>query len=130
MRREVYLSGPIERSEDPRTWREEVDEEFGNVSFFNPLDMGLDPWEDRYELVWKQLRRIETCDFVLVNYIEGVETYGTPMEMMWAFLNNTPVITWSMIGPEHMPVYAVVFSDEIHRNIHDCMESGWEYNSH
>lgn len=130
MRRKVYLSGPVEKADDPETWRTRMVENFENIEFFNPVEMGLDPWEDRYQLVWEQLATIRNCDYLFVNYIPGVETYGTPMEMMWAFINNVPVITWSDVDPEDMPVYAVMFSDYINDRLARCMAKGWEYDSH
>lgn len=130
MRRKVYLSGPIERVDDPETWRDEIEGEYENIEFINPCNWNLDSWEDRFELVWKELSIIRKVDFLFVNYIKEVETYGTPMEMLWAFMNNTPVVTWSLHEPEYMPVYSVMFSDFIHDDAEECIRKGWEFNSH
>jgi len=130
MRRKVYLSGPIERSDNPETWREEVEDEYNTINFFNPFDLGLDPEEDAYELVWRELDAIRHMDFLLVMYEKGVETYGTPREMFWAWMNCVPVIVWSVEDPEDMPVYATIFSDFIHENIDVCMREGWSYNAY
>lgn len=130
MRRKVYLSGPIERADDPESWRSNVEKSFGNIEFINPVKMNFDPWEDRHEMVWEQLKTIRSCDFLLVNYIPEVETYGTPMEMMWAFIQGVPVMTWSDVDPCNMPTYAVMFSDYISSSVDECMMKGWEYDAH
>lgn len=127
MRRRVYLSGAMERADDPNTWRDEMKEEFQHVEFIDPTDFGLDPYKDRYELVWKEFRIIMNCDFVFHNYIKGMETYGTPIEIAWAYFNNIPVMTWSLHEPEEMPMYAVVFSDRIHDDAETLIRSGWDH---
>lgn len=123
----MYLSGAVKRADNPSEWRDELKEEFQNIEFADPLEYGLDPQEDGYELVWKQLRDIMCCDFLLHNYRKGIETYGTPIEMAWAFMHGTPVVTWSIHDLEEMPLYAVVFSDVIGDDVGTLVGKGWKY---
>lgn len=126
MRRRVYLAGAMHNADDSNTWRDEMKEEFENIEFIDPTDFDLDPVEDRHEIVWKEFRAIANCDFVFHNYQEGVATYGTPVEIAWAYFNNIPVLTWSIIEPEEMPLYAVIFSDRIHDDAETLIRSGWD----
>jgi len=123
----VYLSGPIQNAECPNQWRIEVEQKYNNIEFLNPFDLGLDPLEDQYELVWRELDAIRHVDFVLVKYTPGVETYGTPIEMFWAWINSIPVVVWTEEHPEDLPVFARMFSDAIKAELDACIQKGWEY---
>lgn len=130
MRRTIYLAGPVEKVDDATTWRENVIKEYRNVEFINPMDHNFDSTEDRYEIFFTSLRAVQLSDFVIVNYVPGAETYGTPIEAFWAWLNGVPVLTWSLEDPEDMPSFLVTISDNISNIVRDLVQEGWTYDSH
>lgn len=121
MRMKIYLSGPVHNSEDPNSWRLELQDEFGHYNFYNPYEEQKELFEEGYiyKGIMKQLRVIQLCDAILINYIEGKETWGTPVEMFWAYLNGVPVVTWSITDPDNLPPYLLVFSDYICEDIEE-----------
>ncbi len=97
----IYLAGPIrDRSDDGRTWRDEVGEKSW-AEWVNPLDK-YDPREggrdvETYtdqEIVDTDLAAIDRCDAILVRY-DGERTWGTPMEVLYASQQYIPVaVAW------------------------------------
>lgn len=126
-RRTVYLAGAIERSDDPDSWRNELEEEFKHVRFINPMDSGIDPHEEPYRLVWWCFRQVQFSDYVIVNYEKGVETWGTPMELLWAWLQGVPVLLWTIEDPEDMPAFLKVMTDVGHEDVGELIKAGSDF---
>jgi len=81
----VYLAGPIENLEDPKTWRDSIIASYPEIDFIDPLG-----WEDSWEeepmwVIEKQLSICETNPVLVVNVgSEGVRTVGTHHEIAHA----------------------------------------------
>lgn len=88
----VYLCGPINgcTDEEARDWRETI-----KASLPDTLDPMRRDYRDKEsenyrEIVELDKRDIEACGVVLVNYDKP--SVGTSMEVLWAWLKETPVI--------------------------------------
>ena len=88
----VYCAGPIKETDDPHTWRNELQEDaHEDVELINPLDLhdyaddtpSVDGPSDR-DIVSNDLLKIDQADALLVYHPEECETWGTPMEMLYA----------------------------------------------
>lgn len=81
----VYLAGPVEQADDPRTWREDVKERFPDVDFVDPMD-----WQDGWEFapkstIGRELRTVEESAVLVCNIgSEAPETVGTHHEISHA----------------------------------------------
>ncbi len=85
----VYLSGPMDnvRSEVGRNWRIRV------TGLLNRHDIqAVDPYDfepaDPKILVRTDLQKILPCQGMIINASQEVETWGTPMETMWAHMHR------------------------------------------
>lgn len=123
-RKNVYLSGPIENESNPNIWRKELEEEFPVYNFYNPCD---EEYDNKHHMVIEQLRIVALSDFVLVNYVHDTETWGTPMEILWAYIKGIPIIVWTIENDEKIPDYLDIFSDYIHEDVERCLKTGWGY---
>lgn len=91
----IYLGGPINASDDPYTWREQATE-IATMETVNPLD------ENDYsggehtprDVVASDLDLLSACDAVVFRREDGVETWGTPMEVQWAYDRDIPAVCY------------------------------------
>ena len=88
----VYLCGPINgcTDEECKDWRETVKARLPNT--LDPMRRDYRGKEaDSYrEIVELDKRDVEASDVILVNYDKP--SVGTSMEVLWAWLKETPVI--------------------------------------
>lgn len=88
----IYLAGPVENDDDPRTWRDELRERHPDINWIDPMDW-QDEWETDPESVWE--RELETCrtGAVLVCNIgkDAPRTTGTHHEIREALNHGQPV---------------------------------------
>ena len=90
----TYLCGPINgRSDDDcKGWREYVKERLPNT--LDPMDRDyrgreLEPGIAK-EIVENDKADIDSCDTMLVYFDRP--SVGTSMEILWAWLNSTPIV--------------------------------------
>ena len=96
----VYLSGQILKGDDYskcEEWREVAEEIFHEAGWnvLNPIG-DRQSYTDCYRdlVVDRDLMMIERCDLVIVNWLPKQDTVGTPMEMVYARMQGTPVIVF------------------------------------
>jgi nucleoside 2-deoxyribosyltransferase len=88
----VFLAGPVTYDDNPNRWREDFiqSNNLQVLEFENPMDV-----EATGEvMIEEQLHRLKQCDAVLARIKDGVPTYGTPMEMVYAQAYDIPVVVW------------------------------------
>jgi len=115
----LYLAGPVAALDDGgASWREEITTVFArdyNVQFKNPVakynvpasdveivsDASDDPSEvTPEEIVDADKDLLRESDGVLVGYSD-VQSVGTPMEVMWSYERDMPVVIWIRDGTPH-----------------------------
>jgi len=115
----LYLAGPVAALDDGgASWREEITTVFArdyNVQFKNPVakynvpagDVEIVSVESDHpsevtpeEIVEADKELLRESDGVLVGYSD-VQSIGTPMEVMWAFEREIPVVIWIRDGTPH-----------------------------
>ena len=124
----VYLAGAVKEASDAHSWRDEITTflegagSYENFEAVNPLDKydGSEVDEDDlsdvdvhdFEIVDGDLEMIASCDAMLVNHAEPCETWGTPMEMVYATMFDIPVaLAWE--SDTKVSPWAQVHSDYI-----------------
>jgi len=116
----VYLAGPVRFADDGEGglalgWRDRFEARFGDrFEVRNPLSKYNVPLDDLRikpgisnpndettvgvdELVRNDKQMIEGADVVLVGY-KPVRSVGTPMEVMYAYERDIPVVLWGRDG--------------------------------
>jgi len=119
-RKRIYLSGPIEQSDDPYRWRYEIQENRAFYEYIDPTDhidvtvdeMQNDPYA-RYYIAVECLRQITLADGVLIYWGEPEVTWGTPIEQYYAWLNGVPNVVFTEGNDVEIPGFMEVFADEI-----------------
>lgn len=106
----IYLAGAISDAPDAgMPWRRDVEKRVSEgIEVDNPLDRfdvtdanvevveaSSDP-DDVLdaELIFSDKNEIERSDVLLVNWQSNVSKTGTPMEVMFAFERDIPVVVW------------------------------------
>lgn len=97
-----YLSGPMDfvTSDVGKDWRKKVEKLLGDKSIdvFNPYRKPLCPegTTQKPGVVLRQdIRIIDMSDILLVNASQGVESWGTASECMYAYwVKNIPVVAF------------------------------------
>lgn len=90
--RPIYLAGPIDQSDDPRTWRDRVKEMVPpSIEVVDPLDEHPEWPDDGSELIEWDLRQAASCD-VLAGMMGSVPTTGTHYEIERALMNGNRVV--------------------------------------
>lgn len=111
MRASIYLAGPVEDSDDPYGWRDEVDDRFGYINFINPMDLA-DP-SDSPEYIWsKCIMGLRKSDGIIVNLNNKEFTWGTPIEQYVVYDMSKPVVVVTEFDDDELPSAAVVYSDK------------------
>jgi hypothetical protein len=87
----IYLAGPVEHDDDPRTWRDELKDRFPDVNWIDPMD-----WQDDFEdpmALWERDLDAVRNNPVLVCNIgdEAPRTTGTHHEIREALYHDQPV---------------------------------------
>lgn len=107
----VYLAGAInDKADFGKNWRTDFEEEYGDqFKILNPLDVHdgedlefvVDGGEQRIEskhsvsaeqVVEADKQMIDDADVVYVKWEQGVEHCGTPMEVMYSYERDYPVV--------------------------------------
>jgi nucleoside 2-deoxyribosyltransferase len=109
----IYLAGAIDRAkEDPLKWTEEVSEALLSawkgvyttdktfkLIIFSPAKafqvQGSVDTKNAKKLVEINMAALDRADVVVMRYAPGVETWGTPMEALWANHKRIPVFVWA-----------------------------------
>jgi nucleoside 2-deoxyribosyltransferase len=105
----LYLAGPVAALDDGgASWRDDLIAAHDEVAFANPLDHLNAPADDidivsyesddpsevtPEEVVEADKDLLRESDGVLVGYSRERQI-GTPMEVMWAFERDVPVVIW------------------------------------
>ena len=92
--KQVYLAGPIQGVKDPYTWRRNVENQLPKEwEAVTPLkvEANIDDSDARL-LVETDLGAIDNCHAVLA--LIDQPSWGTAMEIFYAFTMGTPVIGW------------------------------------
>lgn len=108
MKTKIYLAGAIgcygENNEYPREWRKQACEWFEIYSSYaygydflciNPMDYyeyGKDYHKTEREVMLFDLRKLLSCDLVLVNLTDIEKSPGTIGEIMYAWIKNIPIV--------------------------------------
>lgn len=123
-RAKVYLSGPVELSDDPQSWREEVKEDIGYFSYIDPLELGLTSDDSPYEVTWKCLDNLKLADIMFINYIHEEPTWGTPIESYYAWQDNIPVVVWTEMDFDELPMFLQTFALMASEDKWECLSAG------
>jgi nucleoside 2-deoxyribosyltransferase len=97
----IYLAGPIDGCDDAEAsdWRELCKKRLGAENCLDPMSDDYRGREHLYaEIVHKDLDLINQCDLVLANCWK--KGWGTPMEIMYSYLNDIPVV---VVVPPDLP---------------------------
>lgn len=89
----VYLAGAMHQSRDPSSWRDAFTTSVKPLGWevVNPIKLELNLM-DPMIIVRTDLGELLKCDALLARCHEP--SWGTPMEVMFAFLHRVPVVTW------------------------------------
>lgn len=120
MRKKIYLSGPVEQSDDPNAWRNELVEDLGYYRFIDPTKAFNITLEDirenehtRYYLVMRCLRGIAVSDGVYIDWSKPEITWGTPIEQFFAWISGIPIVVYTGDNDHQIPAFMEVFADDI-----------------
>jgi len=93
----VYLSGPMEgcTDEEMNGWRQEVVARLGPAATVLIPALVVDP-DDFTQMVRRDKRDIDAADYVIAN--PWKTSSGTSMEVMYAYMRGTPVVTVARPG--------------------------------
>jgi hypothetical protein len=81
----IYLAGPVEHDDDPRTWRDELKDRFPDVNWIDPMDWQDDWDEDPRAVIQRELAAVEQNAVLVCNVgSEAPETVGTHHEISHA----------------------------------------------
>lgn len=106
----IYLAGPVEQTDDPRTWRDVVKERFPDLSFIDPMDFQEDWHQDPEGVIAKELSVCESSPILACNIgSECPRTVGTHHEIAHALAHGNTRIAAVVKGRvpgfiEHRPI--------------------------
>lgn len=85
----VYLAGPVEQSDDPRSWRDELKANFPSINFVDPMDWQK-LWEEKPEKAIQRMLKTVERHPVLACKIgsEAPRTVGTHHEISHALAHG------------------------------------------
>ena len=109
----VYLAGAIDRAKgNPKDWSKELIAELHErwsgvlperaplITYSPALGFDLSGAcdTDHGSILFDiNMKAVDLSSLVMVRYTPGVETWGTPMEVLRAFMiDNTPVLVWTV----------------------------------
>ena len=112
----IYLSGPVEQSEDPNSWRKEIQEKHTFYNYIDPvehIEVQLEGEYWRYRLVAECLHAVNLSDGVLIYWGKSEVTWGTPIEQYYAWLNGVPNVVYTDGNDVEIPAFMHVYADDI-----------------
>lgn len=95
----IYLAGPVEQTDDPRSWRDVTKSRFPDLEFIDPMDFQTDWNEDPTGVIAKELGVCETHPILANNLgADGPRTVGTHHEIAHALANGNDRIAAVCVG--------------------------------
>ena len=136
MSKTVYLAGPVRNLDDGGlSWRQEVREKLepyykieSPLDKYNPSVEDIEvvdqsfPQDDSKVVYWEIVRsdkkQVTKSDVLFVGH-KDVQMIGTPMEVMYAYERNIPIVIWDMdaIGEENMSPWFRKHADVIESDL-------------
>ncbi len=136
MSKTVYLAGPVRNLDDGgSTWRQKVREKIEpHYEIESPLDKYNPSVEDieivddavygddskvaYWEIVRSDKQQIKNSDILFVGH-KDVQMIGTPMEVMFAFERDIPIVIWDIdnTGESNMSPWFRKHADRIESNL-------------
>ncbi|QJD54350.1 nucleoside deoxyribosyltransferase [Aminobacter phage Erebus] len=94
----IYLAGPITGSANAKGWREAATDRLLGLGFevINPMLIEASTMDD-HEVVKLDFRAVLKSSALLVDARRP--SWGTAMEVLFAFQTNIPVIAWGVEDP-------------------------------
>jgi len=90
--RSVYLAGPIEADDSPRSWRDELRDRHPQIDWIDPMDW-QDEWEDDPSAIWeRELETVRNTSVLVCNIgTKAPRTTGTHHEIREALNHGQDV---------------------------------------
>jgi len=90
--RSVYLAGPIEADDSPRSWRDELRDCYPEIDWIDPMDWQGE-WEDDPSAIWqRELKTVRNTSVLVCNIgTEAPRTTGTHHEIREALNHGQDV---------------------------------------
>ena len=126
----IYLAGAIDRvKESPAAWVKAVKVELFHIwgcrpGFTDPLiiyspymafqgGVGGNFNQGHAMCLYRiNMNAVEFADLLMVHYQPGVETWGTPMEVLRAWTNHIPILIWATVLVS-LPPYLTALAGDI-----------------
>lgn len=106
----IYLAGPVEQTDDPRSWRDHVKGSWPDLEFLDPMEWQQTWDEDPQAVIEKELTVCETQPILVCNIgADGPRTVGTHHEISHALAHGNDRIAAVCKGEpagfiEHRPI--------------------------
>lgn len=120
----IYLAGPVEQDDDPRTWRDDVKNRFPDVNFIDPMGW-QEQWDsDPRSVVKRELQAVEENAVLACNIgANAPETVGTHHEISHALATGNDHIA---VVPNGSVAGFIRHRDiPIFDNVEDAVEVLW-----
>ena len=123
---QAYMAGPVmEPADNGRSWREQLKDEYEELEWVDPLDKYSSD-DDRYlspeAIVTQDKYWIDKSDVLFVGW-KRQPSVGTPMEMMYSFDREIPVIVWLREGEvESSSPWLRYHADSIHTRKREAVQ--------
>jgi nucleoside 2-deoxyribosyltransferase len=143
----VYMAGSVHHADDGgHGWRDAVERQHPNLVWVNPLDkydghandvviqrahgprgVAVGPGVELVssaEIVESDKEMVEQADAVLVGWSPSIPACGTPMEVLFAWENDVPVVAWIRedVGFESVSPWLDYHSDYMTKEVDDAVE--------
>ena len=87
--RAIYLAGPVEQDDSPRSWRDEIKQDYSDIEFLDPMDWQAEWEDDPVGCIERELSVCETHPILACNIgRDAPRTVGTHHEIAHALANG------------------------------------------